>query len=834
MKNFQNYKAEKYADTEKFVEVEDGIYRTADPCGEGEVYVTSLTFELEDDNFEGGCSPQDIPQAPFEDLLDEFTVYVNDFYEEENAASEVTCYQEFGSPELEDIQKLRTIIGKRFYAVENPDDDRYYTIKIADMSEPRVKDFEFEYREDYGGVITKYLGSDKAVIIPAEIDGKYVRAIGADAFANRENLESAVISDGIQVLGWDAFSGCKKLKNITIPESVTAFMGRVFVGTPWLNKKRKENPLVIVNGLLIDGRKCEGDVVIPKGVKEVVSDAFSKCKGITSVSIPDGVTEIGHRAFQGCKALTSVTLPNTVTLIGEEAFEDCKALENLNVPDELEDLYDFAFDGTPWLENKRRETPLVIIGKHLLDGRGMKGDIEIPDGITHICYKAFYYNREITSVTIPESVTEIGRFAFQGCSALENVELVWGLTKISEGAFRECAALEEIKLPRSVTEIEEGAFRKCGSLKEVDLPRELPTIASGTFCGCSSLDSIYIPDSVTEIGDGAFKECTSMRWARLPDGLEKISSACFQGCASLEKVDIAKGLKVIEKEAFDGCSALEEIGLPDSISEIGVEAFLNCASLKEVYLPESLTIVQSAVFANCTSLEKVHFEDGLKAIGNSAFHSCGAIYELDLPDTLLQINPMAFAGCMSLEEVEIPDSVVRFDLSAFKGTECTVTYKGKEFSFVDIRPTASVETLRSGDKIFVDIFGKVTKVEVISTGDNQFDEDGQHKPDGFALSEKETAVLNDFLKNVKLADFIDEITNYCNERYEENGEEPIQYYKTPLEIRINTVAVNVCEDNGEDDPEIALMGDCECDEGGICIGFRDGEFVGIEQQDWLL
>lgn len=130
MKNFQNYKAAKYADTEKFIEVEEGIYRTKDPYGPGEFYVTSLTFELEDDNFEGGCSPSDIPQAPFEDLLDEFLVAVSDFYEDENEASEVTCYQEFSSPELEDIQKLRTIIGKRFYAVENPEKEGYYTTKI--------------------------------------------------------------------------------------------------------------------------------------------------------------------------------------------------------------------------------------------------------------------------------------------------------------------------------------------------------------------------------------------------------------------------------------------------------------------------------------------------------------------------------------------------------------------------------------------------------------------------------------------------------------------------------------------------------------------------------
>lgn len=134
MKNFQNYKAAKYADSTKYTEVEDGIYRTKDPYNiikDKDIYVTSLTFEMELDNpYEAEASPQYIPQTPFEDLLDEFGLFVTDFYEEENEASEVTCYQEFGSTDLKDIQKLRTLIGKRFYVIDDPDNEGRILIKI--------------------------------------------------------------------------------------------------------------------------------------------------------------------------------------------------------------------------------------------------------------------------------------------------------------------------------------------------------------------------------------------------------------------------------------------------------------------------------------------------------------------------------------------------------------------------------------------------------------------------------------------------------------------------------------------------------------------------------
>lgn len=66
---------------------------------------------------EEGASPKNLTQIPIEGLWDEFNVFVTDFYEQINETSETTCYQEFGSFELADIQKLRTLIGKQFYAV---------------------------------------------------------------------------------------------------------------------------------------------------------------------------------------------------------------------------------------------------------------------------------------------------------------------------------------------------------------------------------------------------------------------------------------------------------------------------------------------------------------------------------------------------------------------------------------------------------------------------------------------------------------------------------------------------------------------------------------------
>lgn len=130
MTHFRDYTPEKYA-TPDYEKIEEGIYKAKDPYGivkDGMVYVTSLSFQMEPERYgEEDGSPRNITQVPFEDLLDEYMLFVTDFYEDLNEKSEITCYQEFGSTDIEDIRKLRQIIGKRFYAVPYEENGEEYS-----------------------------------------------------------------------------------------------------------------------------------------------------------------------------------------------------------------------------------------------------------------------------------------------------------------------------------------------------------------------------------------------------------------------------------------------------------------------------------------------------------------------------------------------------------------------------------------------------------------------------------------------------------------------------------------------------------------------------------
>ncbi len=153
-----------------------------------------------------------------------------------------------------------------------------------------------------------------------------VTSIEEDTFYNCTSLEAITIPDSVTSIGIYAFYGCTSLAKITIPDSVTRFRWNAFFGTPWLAEKQEENPVVVVNGILIDGSTCTGNVVIPDSVMSIGEQAFLECTSLTSITIPDSVTSIGEIAFSGCENLAEITIPDSVTSIGEDAFFKCDNL----------------------------------------------------------------------------------------------------------------------------------------------------------------------------------------------------------------------------------------------------------------------------------------------------------------------------------------------------------------------------------------------------------------------------------------------------------------------------------------------------------------------------
>lgn len=187
------------------------------------------------------------------------------------------------------------------------------------------------------GMYAFQISSIKSVTIPNS-----VKEIGHYAFNSCSSLTSVAIPDSVKKVGIRAFENCTSLEKIEFPDHIIEWNSKVFEGTPWISAQREKSPLVIVNGALLDGDKCKGEVKITSDIKYIASGAFQRNMDITSVVVPSSVTKLCDNVFFYCTSLTSVEL-NGATLIDSMAFCGCNKLTDLKLSGKLTDIDERAF-----------------------------------------------------------------------------------------------------------------------------------------------------------------------------------------------------------------------------------------------------------------------------------------------------------------------------------------------------------------------------------------------------------------------------------------------------------------------------------------------------------
>ena len=368
--------------------------------------------------------------------------------------------------------------------------------------------------------------------------------------------------------------------------------------------------------------QADGGVLFTKGGKTLV--LYPAGKPGESYIIPPSATRIGVGAFHGCYRLTSVTIPSSVTSIGDNAFYDCEGLTS----------------------------------------------VTIPSSVTSIGHKAFYDCKGLTSVTIPSSVTSLGYGPFAGCENLANFSVAAGnpsyqadggvlftkggktlvlypagkpgesyiippsATRIGVGAFHGCYRLTSVTIPSSVTSIGDNAFYDCEGLTSVTIPSSVTSIGDWAFCDCEGLTSVTIPSSVTSIGDGAFMVCWNLANLSVATGnpsYQADDGVLFtKGGKTLilypkgkpgDTYTIPSSVTRIGDKAFYGCDGLASVTIPSGVTRIGDEAFLACFGLKSVTIPSSVTSIGDTAFYGCKSLKSVTLPKGVK-LGKDVFRNC--------------------------------------------------------------------------------------------------------------------------------------------------------------------------------------------------------------------
>ncbi|MBQ5334421.1 MAG: leucine-rich repeat protein [Oscillospiraceae bacterium] len=224
--------------------------------------------------------------------------------------------------------------------------------------------FYYEKYSDHIVISFPKSRTDSTLTIPSTIDGLPVTEIGIYAFQTCE-FTSVTLPDTLKVIGKYSFGFCKNLTSITLPDSLefidlkafedctslreVNFPDKMvmtgefsFLNTPWLDAQRQKDPMVIVNGALVDGQTLTGEVKIPSTVQYIAGSAFSGNEKITSIVVPSSVKQIKEGTFYRCSNLTSAEL-NGCTSIGHYAFGACNKLTDLKISGKLQNIELYGF-----------------------------------------------------------------------------------------------------------------------------------------------------------------------------------------------------------------------------------------------------------------------------------------------------------------------------------------------------------------------------------------------------------------------------------------------------------------------------------------------------------
>ena len=242
------------------------------------------------------------------------------------------------------------------------------------------------------------------------------------------------------------FSGCKKLENITIPDSVTVIGNLVFYNCESLTNITIPDGVTTIGSSAFSGcSNLEGEIIIPASVTSIGQSTFADCENLTNIKIPEGVTKIGDYAFSCCKKLENVIIPDTVTEIGKSAFQICDSLESITIPAAVTNIGVNAFGGCDSLESITVESGNTAYSSDKYGALFNKDKTELiqyPAGSTSVIY------------IVPDGVTVIWDYAFFQCNSLKTIVLPDGVvTELNYTHIYECENLECIHIPESVTNI---------------------------------------------------------------------------------------------------------------------------------------------------------------------------------------------------------------------------------------------------------------------------------------------------------------------------------------------------------------------------------------------
>jgi len=177
-----------------------------------------------------------------------------------------------------------------------------------------------------------------------------VTTIGSNAFSRCSSLSSVSIPSSVTTIKSYAFDECNNLTTIEVNSSNPLYES---INNALVDKQNHvlircseglngnytiPSDIISIGYYAFSGCRNLTSIILPDNLREILDNAFDGCENLISLSIPSTVTTIGSVAFSNCTKLKSITYrgssdPYYSTI---SAFSGCESLRLICVSDSYE------------------------------------------------------------------------------------------------------------------------------------------------------------------------------------------------------------------------------------------------------------------------------------------------------------------------------------------------------------------------------------------------------------------------------------------------------------------------------------------------------------------
>lgn len=404
-------------------------------------------------------------------------------------------------------------------------------------------------------------------------------------------VKSYFISEEVKSIGDNAFSGCKFLISVSIPNGVISIGDEAFC----------------------DCYSME-TIEIPNSVTSIGKRAFNKCISLRKMSFPDKISVIEDSLMSYCESLESVVLPEHITSIGEWAFCDCDSLKAIMIPESVTSIGERAFFSCDSLIRITISDSVLYLGKYAL-GYHPSLIVNVPNGSIANQYckrngiKSVHYTQQISAQKAHFSIMDreglyiasAGK-SIHMIAMFENAEIInkqagnngiiWSVADMNSGKANPAVTINtygELRIDKNLDEIvyivitgisevfgteAQLALMVLPMVKKVSVEPEKITLYMGTE-DIRTVHASFEPDCIFPSG---------LKWEPTKDGIVEITEIRYD-MVNIKPVKVGKTDIVVREP--DGKNARVEVSVVEPVQEVQlcVQGFLKAGGKVDI-LPQ--------------------------------------------------------------------------------------------------------------------------------------------------------------------------------------------------------------------------------------------------------